>query len=129
MKKLVIACILLALAVTAAVWSNAVFKKETEALTVSLERLLDASEHDDDAAISRELENVTAAWENASRVLHALVMHDSMDEVEQSITALPQILKHADREEFKQKCIEALSQTENLVNSERLSWENILKIR
>lgn len=129
MKKLVIACILLALAVTSAVWSNTVFKKETEALTVSLERLLDASEHGDDAAISRELENVTAAWENASRVLHALVMHDSMDEVEQSITALPQILKHADRKEFKQKCIEALSQTENLVNSERLSWENILKIR
>lgn len=129
MKKLVIACILLALAVTAAVWSNVIFKKETAALTVSLEKLLEVSEHGDDAAISRELENVTAAWKKASKLLHALVMHDSMDEVEQSITALPQILKHADREEFRQKCIEALSQTENLVNSERLSWENILKIR
>lgn len=120
---------MLALAVTAALWSNVIFKKETEALTASLERLLEVSEYGDDAAVARELENVTTAWKKASKLLHALVMHDSMDEVEQSITALPQILKHADREEFRQKCIEALSQTENLVNSERLSWENILKIR
>lgn len=128
MKKLVIACVLLALAVTAAICSNAVFKKETEDLTLSLEKLLEVSEYGDGDTVARELENVTAAWEKASKLLHALVMHDSLDEVEQSITALPQILKHAGREEFKQKCIEALSQAENLVNSERLSWENILKI-
>ncbi len=128
MKKLVIACVLLALAVTAAIWSNGVFKRETDVLTASLEKLLEVSQYGDDDDVSRELENVISAWESASKVLHALVMHDAMDEVEQSITALPQILKHAERDEFRQKCIEALSQTKNLVSAERLSWENILKI-
>jgi hypothetical protein len=53
-------------------------------------------------------------------------MHEGMDDVEENITALPLILKHSDREEFKNKCIEAINQIENLLNAEKLIPENIL---
>lgn len=129
MKKLAIASVLLVLAVTVAVWSGAVFSREMNALSSSLERLLEVSKGGDTEAVSLELQNVFSVWEKASNVLHALVMHESVTELEQSINVLPDILEHGETEEFRLKCIEALSQIKNLVGAEKLSWENILKIR
>lgn len=126
MKKLVTAAVLLAVAVTVAIWSGAVFSREMKALSSSIENLLEASESGDTEILEARLREVCDRWEKAGDILHALVMHDFVSELEQSINVLPNILKHGDMEEFRLKCIEALGQIENLVNAEKLSWENIL---
>ncbi len=126
MKKLAIAVAMLITAIGIAVWSGIIFKNEMAALSSSLEGLLDISESCDDEVLAEE--KTIAVWNDASKALHALVMHDAMNEVEQSITALPDLLRHGGREEFRTKCIEALSQIQNLASAERLSWENVLAI-
>lgn len=128
MKKLAIAVAMLITAIGIAVWSGIIFKNEMAALSASLEGLLDISESCDDDTLAEETEKTIAVWNDASKALHALVMHDAMNEVEQSITALPELLRHGGREEFRTKCIEALSQIQNLVSAEQLSWENVLAI-
>lgn len=128
MKKLAIAVAMLVAAVGIAVWSGITFNREMSSLTAALENLLEISEDCDDQTLDKETAKALAVWGEASKALHALVMHDAMNEVEQSITALPDILRHGGRDEFRIKCIEALSQIQNLVNAERLSWENVLRI-
>lgn len=128
MKKLAIAVAMLVAAVGIAVWSGITFNREMSSLTAALENLLEISEDCDDRTLDKETAKALAVWGEASKALYALVMHDAMNEVEQSITALPDILRHGGRDEFRIKCIEALSQIQNLVNAERLSWENVLRI-
>ena len=51
-----------------------------------------------------------------------------MDELEKSITSLPLLIEHSDREEFRNECIRAVNQINNLIDSERLNIGNVLVI-
>ena len=51
-----------------------------------------------------------------------------MDELERSITSLPLLIEHSDREEFRNECIKAVNQIDNLIDSEKLDIGNILVI-
>lgn len=125
MKRVVAALFLLAASVFIAVWSGIVFRAELNSLSASLNRLIDVSETASDEILKEETDNVMAEWEEASKILHSLVLHEGMDELEQNVTSLPLIIEHSNREIFRNKCIEAINQIKNLLNSEKLSAENI----
>lgn len=125
MKRVVAAFFLLAASVFIALWSGNVFRAELNSLTSSLNRLIDISETASDEILKEETDNVMAEWEKASKILHSLVLHEGMDELEQNVTSLPLIIEHSSREIFRTKCIEAINQIKNLLNSEKLSAENI----
>ena len=78
MKKLAIAVAMLITAIGIAVWSGIIFKNEMAALSSSLEGLLDISESCDDEVLVEETEKTIAVWNDASKMLHALVMHDAI---------------------------------------------------
>lgn len=126
MKRVAFALILLSAAIVIAVWSGTVFRNELDSLSASLERLVDISEAESNEILKDETEKVVAQWEKSSKILHSFVLHEGMDTVEQNITSLPLLLKHSDRLTFRNKCIEAINQIENLLNSEKISIENIL---
>ena len=82
----------------------------------------------DDEILKKETEEVVAAWYDSSAFLHSLVAHEGMDELEKSITSLPLLIEHSDREEFRNECIRAVNQINNLIDSERLNIGNVLVI-
>lgn len=128
MKRIVIALILLITAVSVSVWSNISFEKSMESFSVSLKELISYSENADNEKLEEETLKVVEAWRDSSAFLHSLVAHEGMDELEKSITSLPLLLKHSDREEFVNECIKAVNQIDNLIDSERLNVGNVLVI-
>ena len=103
-----------------------IFSKKTDELITGLEALLcavDAGEGEE-----RALENVEKAWLGSKKILHILLVHRSMDEIEININSLGEYLGAGDRESLRQACTEALMQLENLRDAGRITIENILKI-
>ena len=125
MKRLVIALVLLSAAVFIAVWSGIVFRSELNSLNDSIEHLIDVSQSSSDEILKEETSKVLSEWGKASSFLHSFVLHEGMDILEQNITSLPLLIEHSDRLTFRNKCIEAITQIENLLNSEKISIENI----
>ena len=126
MKRVAAAVFLLSAAVALSAWAGYVFKSEMNGLLSSLNSLIDTAQTDSDDELVKKTDEILVQWEKSSGILHSLVMHEGMDDVEENITALPLILEHSDREEFKSKCIEAVNQIKNLLNAEKLNLENIL---
>ena len=126
MKRVAAAVFLLSAAVAISVWAGHVFRTEMNGLLFSLDSLIDTAQTDSEDELARKTDEILFQWHKSSGILHSLVMHEGMDDVEENITALPLILEHSDREEFKIKCIEAINQIENLLNAEKLNFENIL---
>lgn len=128
MKRVVAAVFLLSCAVLISVWTGYVFNSEMNGLLISLQELTECAESDSDEILGNKTDELLEMWNKSSKILHALVMHEGMDELEENITALPLILEYSDRNEFKNKCIEAINCIENLINAEKLNFENVLKI-
>ncbi len=128
MKRVIIAVLLLTAAVSASVWSNILFEKNMERFSVSLENLIIYSEKSTDEILKKETRKVVDDWYASSAFLHSLVAHEGMDELEKSITSLPLLIEHSDREEFRKECIKAVNQINNLIDSERLNIGNVLFI-
>ncbi len=128
MKRVIIAVLLLASAVSVSVWSNFSFENHMKKFLSSLENLISYSEKSDDEFLENETRKVVEAWYESSAYLHSLVAHEGMDELERSITSLPLLIRHSDREEFRNECIKAVNQIDNLIDSERINIGNILYI-
>ena len=117
---------MLTAAVIISVSAGAIFNSKMNVLMQSLSDVVDSAESDSDEVLSEKTDELIMLWKESSGIMHSLVMHEGMDDIEENITALPLILEHSDREEFKSKCIEAINQIENLINAEKLKLENIL---
>lgn len=126
MKRVAAASVLLLIAISTAAVTHFAFNSELEKLSASIEALIDCSETCSDEKLKAETEKVLAEWKHSSVLLHSLVVHEGMDELEQNLTSLPLIIAHSDRDEYRLKCIEAINQIENLINAEKLNLENIL---
>ena len=128
MKRVVIAVLLLSAAVSVSVWSNIIFENKMEHFSKAVESLISYSEEPDGEILEKETRKVVDDWYASSAFLHSLVAHEGMDELEKSITSLPLLLEHSDREEFINECIKAVNQIDNLIDSERLNIGNVLFI-
>lgn len=126
MKRVVAAFLLLSTAVFLAVWAGITYQSKMEMLEKSLEELIVCAEKSSDEEIKKETENLSIQWESSSKLLHSLVVHEGMDDLEETITSLPLILEHSTKEEFKTTCIEAINLIRNLTESEKLNIGNIL---
>ena len=128
MKRVVIAIVLLISAISVSVWANISFEKNMEEFSSLLQNLIVCSEKSDDELLKTETEMIVDKWYSSSAFLHSLVAHEGMDELEKSITSLPLLIEHSDREEFRNECIRAVNQIKNLIDSERLNIGNVLAI-
>ena len=126
MKRTAAAVILLSFAVFLSLWSGYVFRREMQSLLHSVEEIIECTETESDTVLNKKTGDLLSKWNKSSVILHSLVMHEGMDELEENITALPDIIEHSDRDEFRMKCIEAINQIKNLLNAEKISIENIL---
>lgn len=126
MKRVVAAFLLLSAAIFLAVWSGIIYQGKMSSLEHSLEELILCAEKGSEEEIKSQTERLTAEWENSSKLLHSLVVHEGMDDLEETITSLPLLLEHSTKEEFKNACIEAINLIRNLTESEKLNIGNIL---
>ncbi len=128
MKRVIIAFLLFLSAVSVSAWSNISFEKNMKEFSRLIDNLIVYSEKVDDKTLENETRKVVDAWYGSSAFLHSLVAHEGMDELERSITSLPLLIEHSDREEFRNECIKAVNQIDNLIDSEKLDIGNILVI-
>lgn len=126
MKRVVAAFLLLSAAVALAVWSGITYQSKMGGLEKQLEDLVICAQNGSDDEIKSQTEKLTAEWKSSSELLHSLVVHEGMDDLEETITSLPLLLEHSTKEEFIKACIEAINLIENLTESERLNIGNIL---
>ncbi len=126
MKRVVAAFLLLSTAVALAVWSGITYQSKMGGLEKLLEDLVICAQNGSDEEIKLQSEKLTAEWKNSSELLHSLVVHEGMDDLEETITSLPLLLEHSTKEEFIKACIEAINLIKNLTESERLNIGNIL---
>ncbi len=126
MKRVVAAFLLLSTAVALAVWSGITYQSKMGGLEKLLEDLVICAQNGSDEEIKLQTEKLTAEWKNSSELLHSLVVHEGMDDLEETITSLPLLLEHSTKEEFIKACIEAINLIKNLTESERLNIGNIL---
>lgn len=128
MKRVVIAVLLLSAAVSVSVWSYISFEKSMKSFSESIEKIIVYSEESSDEFLEKETQKLVDSWHDSSAFLHSLVAHEGMDELEKSITSLPLLIEHSDREEFRNECIKAVNQINNLIDSEKLNIGNVLFI-
>ena len=124
MKRFATALVLLALTLTMSIGAQFIFSKKTGELITDLKSLLaavDAGEGEEQA-----LDKVESEWRDSKKILHILLVHRSMDEIE--INSLREYLDSGDDEALRQACTEALKQLENLRDAGKIMIENVLKI-
>lgn len=126
MKRALTAFFLITVAILLSIWSSHIFKREMDGLLYSINEIINNVDTDSDEALHERTDFLIAKWKKSSVFLHSIVMHDGMDELEENITALPMMIEHSNRDEFKKKCIEAVNQIKNLMNTEKIKIENIL---
>ncbi len=125
MKRVAAALVLLLTAVVIAVWSGYIFHREFNTISKSLDSLIVISETENTEKLKKETENLYAQWEKSSKLLHSFVLHSGMDEIENIILELPMLAEHSSVEKFRERCIEAKGRISNLIDSEKVSFENV----
>lgn len=126
MKRLIASFLLIVSAVSATAYAKRVFNDEISALYELIQDVMEVSEKGSDSELSESIDILQKKWKKSGKALHILVNHGEMDEAEQNITALKETNSYTDRKELRLKCIEALNQLKNLLESEKISLENIL---
>lgn len=126
MKRLISAIVLLILSVSVSAWSAYTYKKHMIHYSHAISNLLAVCETEQKSDAVKEAETIVEQWHETDDLLHSLVVHEGMDELEEIITALPEIAKHSDIEELKINCIEAIEIIDNLLESEQISIGNVL---
>lgn len=126
MKRVVAAIALLAVAVFVAVWSGYVFNREMSLFETELNELIVISKTCSDEELIEETEKIVFSWNGSIGILRSVVLHEGIDELNRNISSLSQIVKYLDREQMREKCIEAINQIASLKSCEKISFENIL---
>lgn len=127
MRRFATALVLLALTLTMSIGSQFIFSKKTGELITDLKSLLvavDAGEGEKQA-----LDKVESEWRDSKKILHILLVHRSMDEIEININSLREYLDSGDDEALRQACTEALKQLENLRDAGKIMIEKCAENR
>lgn len=125
MKRFVVAIVLLVFAISISVGSEIIFSKKTEVLIESMGELLHTVDTGDRKVIKEKLDTVMSNYERSEKILHVLLNHTSLDEIEININSLNEFLSADDMDSFRESCTQALRQLENLQGASKLTVENI----
>ena len=126
MKRIVAAIVLLSFAVGLSVWAERTYSMHMEGFMTEIEKIINECDKKPIEDIISSAEKTAEKWHKTDDLLHSLVVHEGMDELEEIITALPEIAKHSGIDELKTKCVEAVNIIRNLLESEKLSIGNVL---
>ena len=126
MKRVVAAFLLFAAAVSITVCSGITFQKKMMILSEKLDGLIICSETCSDKELKEKTWELVDIWNGSSELLHSLVVHEEMDKLEEIVTALPLTLEYSEKDEYINKCIEAVNIIKNLLKAEKINIGNIL---
>lgn len=126
MKRLVIAVFLLSATLSICFYGTYTVKKEC---TKMIEILNEASELNLNKINYKKAENlnfkIKAQWKHSHNALSKLVMHSSLEPVEEDISRLESCITNKDMPEYKKLCADAAEHLRHLMESEKISPENI----
>lgn len=125
MKRFVISIIILIVIACAAAGVNHRLQRNVNSICEALQTIIESAPTAAQKELNEQAEEVLRIWKKDAAFLHMVEIHRTLEEAEQTITALPQLTKTVSREELILKCIEASQQLRNMNRSEQVLPENI----
>ncbi|MPM61975.1 hypothetical protein SDC9_108840 [bioreactor metagenome] len=123
MKRVVIACVLFAFAISISVAGFYKTKEITNELKSKVETIYnDALEKKD---IDRENHELIAYWRKKSQFMFIVLDHESVEQIEKAIFLMDIYHEKKSEEEYLESCAEALSAIEKLSSGEVPRLKNI----
>ncbi len=125
MKRMWAVLVLLALTLTISVLGA----RHTRAVTLQMERTVQEAKTaqergDEDTALAFSRKAVSD-WRDAHRVLCLYMLHDRLEDIDQTLAVLPELCQDEQREEFLSECDRSLAQFWYLNESELLTLDNL----
>ncbi len=125
MKRIWAALTLFVLTVAVCVAGIACTERITSQMTETVTMAKDAQERGDAAAACRLSEQAVKDWRGAHRVLCVYMVHDRLEEIDKTLTALPELCRNGAEDAFLSECDRGLTQISYLNESEVPNLENI----
>lgn len=126
MKRFVIAIVLLVFSISVCGFCFWYYNRTVSELQAALDAALQATENEATEQVQQETEALLQLWEEKGGILHILAMHRELEEVELNILSLPDHLDVDDSLElYREACIRAKEQLNNLRDSEQVALRNI----
>lgn len=125
MKRFVIALAMLSFALILSGTCFFILNKKIDQLHTQVGQVLALTETDDREALRKETEKLMHLWEKNTGIMHMLLMHRAMEEVELNILILQDQLQDEKPDNFRESCEKVKRQLENLKDSEKLSLRNV----
>lgn len=125
MKRLWAALILLVLLVTACIIGICHTRNVTADMVRTVSQAKAAQERGDTKAAFRLSEKARGDWRGKHRVLCVYMVHNRLEEVDQTLSALPELCRNGAKDAFLSECDKGLAQLSYLDESEIPNLENI----
>ena len=123
MRRVLIACILFAFAISISIVGFYKTKHITHELQIKVESIYnDAVEKKD---IDKKNHELTTFWKKKSQFMFIVLDHESVEQIEKAIFLMDVYHEKKSHEEYLESCAEALSAIENLSSGEVPRFKNI----
>lgn len=126
MKRIFIASVLLVVTASICLYGTITLKKEcdkmTDVLNVAVEITLTNDNFDEIRKINSEIKK---QWAASHKVLAKLVIHSSLEPIEENVDQLESSIINNDIEKYRELCMSAAEHLNHLKSSEKISLENI----
>lgn len=126
MKRIIIAIVAVALAVSIAFVGFFIVKYNCEKLTDKLEVVCKTARDDDDKAAVKESEKAVKLWESVHDLIESFIRHEETDKLEEIVKSLPVYARQGNMERLEQQANLAIDEIEHLLRNEKPLISNIL---
>lgn len=118
MKRMWAALILLVLLVTTCIIGIYNTQKVSAEMMQTVSQAKTAQQRGDDKTACRLSEKATEDWRKAHRVLCVYMVHSRLEEIDQTLSSLPELCRNGAKDSFLSECDKGLAQLSYLNESE-----------
>jgi len=126
MKRIWVSIIILILLISVCSLGAQASQTHTDHILSTITALKDTAESgEEERAVSMSVALIDE-WEESHRVLCMYMSHNRLEAIDDTIAALPSLLRGGERAQFTAECERAAAQIRQLTVTEQFSLENIL---
>lgn len=126
MKRFALGIVILILTVSVSAVSQRMLLNDAQMLIDKTQGVLASTDENSKEKLNVKVKDLDDSFKKVEKKLNIILCHSDMEGIENDISALKSYLKINDINAFKLCCIQIIAQIENLIDSLKLSIENIL---
>lgn len=125
MKRVITAVVFILIAIALCLTGYAVSLNKLNSINKTLGKAAYVSKAEDKEDTINAAKDVKDEWDKSSVLLFTLLIHTDIDEIDTKINMLSFFAQKENFEEFEEICNESIIISNNLINSQKASFENI----